>query len=156
MDEIIEEDQRRNEKKAFYAGLATIIAIILIIALAIFFVQGCSNKSQIIEEAKKSETAAPQAPEPSVAGVETKPQATATPANKGQTYIVLSGDTLYEIGKKFKVDWHKIAEANGIDNSGALKVGKEIIIPKEWIFIKKEVSSLRCLRFLSCYFLVFG
>lgn len=131
MEEFTEENSKKKEKRAFYVGLATIVVIVLIIALTIFFVQGCSNKNQPIEEARESETVVPQTPKPNVAGVETKAQATAAPAAKGQTYTVLSGDTLYEIGAKFKVDWRKIAETNGIENSAALKVGKEIIIPSE-------------------------
>ncbi|MBU2595618.1 LysM peptidoglycan-binding domain-containing protein [Patescibacteria group bacterium] len=137
MDEISEENSKKGEKKAFYVGLATIAGVILIIILTIFFIRGCSGDNQTLKEAQKDEAqpettpavATPTTAEGSVAGE--KSELTPTPAVKGKAYTVESGDTLYEIGKKFKVDWHKIAEANGIDNSGALKVGKEIIIPKE-------------------------
>lgn len=138
MDEITEENQKKDEKKAFYTGLATILGIILIIVLPLFFIRGCSSDNKEIKEVKdngtKSEaTQAAATPasvdQGNVAGQKTETKTT-PPAN-AKTYTVQSGDTLYEIGKKFKVDWHKIAEVNGIENSGALKVGKQIIIPSE-------------------------
>lgn len=136
MDEISEENSKKSEKKAFYVGLATIAAIVLIIILTIFFVKGCSGNDQTLKEAGKNEAqpettpavATPVSTPGNVAGE--KSEAAPTPVVKGKTYTVESGDTLYEIGKKFKVDWKKIAEANGIDNAAALKVGKEIIIPE--------------------------
>ncbi|TSC90734.1 MAG: Peptidoglycan-binding lysin domain-containing protein [Candidatus Berkelbacteria bacterium Licking1014_96] len=135
MDEFDEENQKKREKKAFYVGLATIAGVVLIIILTIFFIKGCSGDDQTLKEAQKDEVpettpavATPAAAEGSVAGE--KSSAAPTPAAEGKTYTVESGDTLYEIGKKFKVDWKKIAEANGIDNAAALKVGKEIIIPE--------------------------
>lgn len=137
MDEFDGENQKKGEKKAFYVGLGTIAGIILIIILTIFFIKGCSSDNETLKEAQKNEAqpettpviATPAITEGSVAGE--KSEATPTPAVKGKAYTVESGDTLYEIGKKFKVDWKKIAEANGIDNAAALKVGKEIIIPSE-------------------------
>lgn len=117
-------------------GLAAIAGIILIIILTIFFIKGCSSDNETLKEAQKDEVqsettpiiATPAITEGSIAGEGSS--ATPTPAVKGKTYTIESGDTLYEIGKKLKVDWKKIAEANGIDNAAALKVGKEIIIPE--------------------------
>ncbi|MCX6811532.1 MAG: LysM peptidoglycan-binding domain-containing protein [Candidatus Berkelbacteria bacterium] len=140
MDEITEENPKKDEKKAFYVGLATVLGLIFIIAFAIFFLRGCADTKKDVEEVKnkgaKTEEAAKTATTPvatsdqgNVAGQKTETKTT-PPAN-AKTYTVQSGDTLYEIGKKFKVDWHKIAEVNGIENSGALKVGKQIIIPSE-------------------------
>lgn len=135
MDDFSEENQKKSEKKAFWVGLAAIAGLILIIILTIFFIKGCSGDSQTVKEVKKEEApettpaiATPAATAGSIAGE--RSSATPTPAVKGKAYTVESGDTLYEIGQKFKVDWKKIAEANGIDNAAALKVGKEIIIPE--------------------------
>ncbi len=136
MDDFSEENSKK-EKKAFYVGLATIAGVILIIILTIFFIKGCSGDNKILKEAQKNEAqpettpaiTTPVSTPGNVAGE--KSETTPTPAVKGKTYTVQSGDTLYEIGKKLKVDWKKIAEANGIDNAAALKVGKEIIIPSE-------------------------
>lgn len=137
MDDITEENQKKDEKKAFYVGLATVISLILIVFLVVFFLRGCSNSKEKIKSVKNNQTTeSPAQPAPvqpanvttgNVAGSET--QASPSPQAQGQKYTVQSGDTLYEIGKKFKVDWHSIAEVNGIDNAGALKVGSQIIIP---------------------------
>lgn len=139
MDEISEENPRKDEKKAFYVGLATVFGLVIIIALTIFFLKGCSGTKKDIKEVQDNNTndkgatqtaAAIATPtQASVAGASTQPEPTSQA--KGQTYTIESGDTLYDIGKKFKVSWQRIAEANGIDNSGALKVGSQIIIPSE-------------------------
>ena len=139
MDEIIEEDPKKDKKKAFYVGLATVFGLVIIIALAIFFLKGCSGGNKDVKEVQDSgaenkgtvqTTAAVATPaQGSVAGEKTS--SSPTPAVQGKTYTIESGDTLYDIGKKFKISWQRIAEVNGIDNSGALKVGKQIIIPSE-------------------------
>lgn len=139
MDDITEENQKRDEKKAFYVGLATVISLILIVFLVIFFIRGCSSSKEDIKSANnQTQTSISTQPAPAqpanvtagnVAGSET--QTSPSPQVQGQKYTVQNGDTLYEIGKKFKVDWHSIAEANNIDNAGALKVGSQIIIPSE-------------------------
>jgi hypothetical protein len=139
MDEIIEEDPKKDEKKAFYVGLATVLGLVIIIFLTIFFIRGCSGTKKDIKEvqdnsnkdkgATQTAAAVTTPTQASVAGASTAPQTTSQV--KGQTYTVQSGDTLYDIGKKFKVSWQRIAEANGIDNSGALKVGSQIIIPSQ-------------------------
>lgn len=137
MEEFAEENPKRNEKKAFWVGLATILILILIVGLTIFFLRGCSGDQKEIKEVKGDQTepamtpaaATPTVSPAAVAGEKTG--GSPTPTVQGETYTIESGDTLYEIGQKFKVDWHKIAEANGIDNSGALKVGKQIIIPAQ-------------------------
>jgi len=138
MDEFEEENSRNNEKKAFYVGLGTIAFLVVLIVLVTFFIRGCSEKGQTIEEVKDEAAVTQEAAVPiegNVAGTVSSPAVTpvlsASPTAKGTSYIVKSGDTLFELGLKFKVDWKKIAEANGIDNSAALKVGKEIIIPAE-------------------------
>lgn len=49
------------------------------------------------------------------------------PLNKN--YVVVKGDTLSKIGKKFGVKWTKIAEANGIKFPWTITVGQSLIIP---------------------------
>lgn len=46
------------------------------------------------------------------------------------TYIVVKGDYLIKIAKKFNVDWKKIAKANNIKFPYILKVGQKIVINK--------------------------
>lgn len=56
----------------------------------------------------------------------TAPVTDVTPAT---TYTVKSGDTLWELGKKFRVPYSEIAAANNIRASAALHAGQKLIIP---------------------------
>lgn len=65
------------------------------------------------------------------------PGPTDSPADQeqeGETYIVKEGDTLRGIATRFYGDPtldDLIAEANGIEDAGALSIGDELIIPPE-------------------------
>lgn len=141
MQNLQDQDPGEKERKGFKVGLATLAAVFLILlVVVIFFVKGCDKGKKEELEAQKitpqEETAqeAEIAPQPApvgegeVAGEEMSEEAA---TQEGKTYTVKSGDTLYEIGLKFGVDWEEIAKVNGIDNQAALKVGDEIIIPSE-------------------------
>ena len=43
-----------------------------------------------------------------------------------QTYVVQKGDTLYSIAFNHGLDYHEIADLNGIQNPGVIRVGQEI------------------------------
>ena len=43
-----------------------------------------------------------------------------------QTYVVQKGDTLYSIAFNHGLDYHEIADLNGIQNPGMIRVGQEI------------------------------
>ncbi len=58
-------------------------------------------------------------------------ETTATAPAGGQNYTVQSGDTLFEIGQKFGVDWKKIAEINNLEAPYSLTVGKTLLIPEK-------------------------
>ncbi|MFJ7250751.1 LysM peptidoglycan-binding domain-containing protein [Kitasatospora sp. NPDC098652] len=47
----------------------------------------------------------------------------------GGTYTVRSGDTLSEIGQRLGIDWHKIAEANGLRSPYVLQIGQRLTLP---------------------------
>lgn len=51
-------------------------------------------------------------------------------SSKGKQYVVVKGDTLSGIGRRFGVDWHKIAEDNGIEKPYIINVGQYLIINK--------------------------
>lgn len=55
--------------------------------------------------------------------------AAAAAAAAERTYTVVKGDTLSAIGHKFGVDWHKIAEHNGIANPNLIYPGQVFKIP---------------------------
>lgn len=48
------------------------------------------------------------------------------------TYTVVSGDTMYSIGLKLKVNWLDLAKANGLDATTAnkIKIGQVLVLPK--------------------------
>lgn len=46
-----------------------------------------------------------------------------------KTYTVKKGDTLSEIGQRFGVSWHKIAEVNNIENPDLIYPGQVFKIP---------------------------
>jgi len=61
----------------------------------------------------------------------TQPASTdSRPSRPADTYTIASGDTLYSVGKKFDLSWSLLAEANGITDINKIKVGQNIVIPK--------------------------
>lgn len=52
-------------------------------------------------------------------------------------YIVRSGDTLWQIAKKFNSTVEEIARMNGIEDTNKIDVGKKLYIPK-FNYIKRE------------------
>jgi LysM repeat protein len=65
----------------------------------------------------------------------TPPPASATPAPTAArtaaqaTYKVKSGDTLSGIAAEFGTTWQALAELNGIEDPGRLKVGQVLQLP---------------------------
>lgn len=57
-------------------------------------------------------------------------KAKATPAASGKTYVVKSGDNIWRIANKFKVNQEALMKANGISDAGKLKVGMTLAIPR--------------------------
>jgi LysM repeat protein len=57
-----------------------------------------------------------------------QPAASAVPVT-GDTYVVQSGDTLYKIAAKLKVDASALIAANQLTNPNLLYVGQRLIIP---------------------------
>lgn len=56
--------------------------------------------------------------------------AAATPVTtSGKSYVVKSGDSVWRIANKFKVNQDALMKANGISDAGKLKVGASLAIP---------------------------
>ena len=55
-------------------------------------------------------------------------------------YIVRSGDTLWQIAKKFNSTVEEIARMNGIEDANKIDVGKKLYIPK-FNYIKRETAQ---------------
>lgn len=51
-----------------------------------------------------------------------------TPQPNGTTYVVAAGDTLSSIGQRFGVDWHLIAQINGLPDPNKIYVGQVLRI----------------------------
>lgn len=58
-----------------------------------------------------------------------EPEASATAAPSPATYKVKSGDTLSGIATEFGTTWQELAELNGIDDPGRLRVGQVLQLP---------------------------
>jgi lipoprotein NlpD len=70
-------------------------------------------------------------PTPFVAGAPTAadPNATSSPAPNPGTYVIVEGDSLYEIALRFGVELDAIIAANGLSDPNDIQVGQELIIP---------------------------
>lgn len=53
-----------------------------------------------------------------------------TPAASGTKYVVQSGDNIWRISNKFKVDQNALMKANGISDPKKLKLGMTLVIPR--------------------------
>ena len=61
-----------------------------------------------------------------------------------QTYMVQKGDTLYSIAFNHGLDYHEIADLNGIQNPGIIKVGQEIrLFPDNAAAAVKPVPEIK-------------
>jgi LysM repeat protein len=56
--------------------------------------------------------------------------AAATPTASGQTYVVQSGDNVWRIANRFKVDQQALMKINGISDPKKLKLGMSLTIPR--------------------------
>lgn len=99
-----------------------ILSILLPALLALAGCAGLRHGAPVEERggAKAPPAAAkPQVPtkaEPAPRGADSRPQ----------VYVVKKGDTLYSIALEHGVDYKELAAINGIDNPGALPVGREL------------------------------
>ena len=62
-------------------------------------------------------------------------------AYNGTLYEVKYGDTLSGIGKQFSVDWHDIAEINGITNPNHIRTGDILKIPSTDVIDTPEANE---------------
>ncbi|MBI4938118.1 MAG: peptidoglycan DD-metalloendopeptidase family protein [Nitrosomonadales bacterium] len=100
-----------------------------LLALAAALLAGCSSSgghAPVMERgaAGKKPVELPLA----VAAKKTPPPENLAPENdwRPQTYVVQKGDTLYSIAFNHGLDYHEIADLNGIQNPGIIRVGQEI------------------------------
>lgn len=53
---------------------------------------------------------------------------------------VRKGDTLAKIGSRFKVDWKKIAELNGIKAPYKIYAGQKLLLPENAVITSEKVT----------------
>ncbi len=136
------DENKKNESRAFWIGIGTIVAslcIVIGIGSLVFSSAKTSQEngetpnndsvtedrqSQSEQEDEPSSDSEPEQKEEDLATEE--PQSPA-----GQTYEIKPGDTLFEIGLEFNVDWRDILEANDLEEGAVLIPGNELIIPSQ-------------------------
>ena len=59
---------------------------------------------------------------------ETPPRAPVQPIPRGETYVVKAGDTLYGIATRFGLNYHTVAEWNGLAEPYAIQVGQPLVL----------------------------
>ncbi len=138
--EKIKQELQREEKPKSNSYTLVLLLTLLVVALIFFLVallRNCGSE-EVSETAKSTpaveETTTPVAQTGSTVenpSEEAASETTATAPAGGQNYTVQSGDTLFEIGQKFGVDWKKIAEINNLEAPYSLTVGKTLLIPEK-------------------------
>jgi LysM repeat protein len=76
-----------------------------------------------------SRTLVPTEVQPTPAPATAPPAPTVAPSAAASTYKVRSGDTLSGIAAEFDTTWQVLAELNGIEDPGRLKVGQVLQLP---------------------------
>ncbi|MBI5436177.1 MAG: peptidoglycan DD-metalloendopeptidase family protein [Nitrosomonadales bacterium] len=97
---------------------------LLYAALAAAVLAGCSSSGGHAPVLERG-AAEKKSVEPPVAAA-TKKTAPREKDWRPQVYVVQKGDTLYSIAFNHGLDYHEIADLNGIQNPGMIKVGQEI------------------------------
>ncbi|MCE0761549.1 LysM peptidoglycan-binding domain-containing protein [Pseudonocardia kujensis] len=92
----------------------------------------CSKKAGATGQPAKVRASAPAASAPATpapaksAPAQSAPAQSAPAAPAGGNYVVKSGDTLSAIGAQHGVDWHQLAQSNGLANPDVLKIGQTL------------------------------
>jgi LysM repeat protein len=80
-------------------------------------------------EAPPEETQAPETTEETTAEVTEEAAAEASTGTGTCKHTIASGENLYRIALKYEITYQQLAEANGIANPDAIRVGDELTIP---------------------------
>lgn len=70
-----------------------------------------------------------------------------------QTYIIKKGDNMYEIARRYQVDYNDLLQLNGLDTDDYIYPDQEILVPTQGvkIYVTKEGDTL---NFVSSAFQV--
>lgn len=108
-------DAMRGTTRALGLGLATSLAAIAV---------ACGGSGSATSTPTPSAT-----PSPTSTVAAGPPIATATLEATPETYVVVEGDTLFDIAANFGVTIEALSEANGIDDPTLLQIGQVLVIP---------------------------
>ncbi len=132
---------KEKEKRAFWIGLGTIVAgiCIIIAVVSLIFSGGGESQEQVVDESDSGQEETVQEPKQEREEPEPEPEeptaqeeTTSQPEEESgseETYEVQAGDTLFEIGLEYGVDWQDIVEANDLGEDAVLTPGDQLIIP---------------------------
>lgn len=99
---------------------------VLLLALLLVPTAGSGDS----EEAEHVSPVTISTPVSSVGGAVVTPQPADTPAaGAAGTYVVESGDTLWDIAERFGTSVEALVEANGLEDPADLTIGQELAIP---------------------------
>jgi predicted chitinase len=59
-----------------------------------------------------------------------------------ETYQIKKGDSVYGIGRRFRVNPQDIIKLNNLNNNGDIQIGQEIYLPKDAITAPPEIKNL--------------
>ncbi|HLC39022.1 MAG TPA: LysM peptidoglycan-binding domain-containing protein [Patescibacteria group bacterium] len=130
-----------EDERAFAVGLTTIIVVVgLLVIFGVWYFVTHNQAAEVSTNESMSDQ-----PGEKVLGESIEPDQNTIPTDSEQTvgtetettstfpggvYTVESGDTLYSIGLKLKVDWKEIAQLNNLESPYNLKKGQELQIPQ--------------------------
>ncbi len=97
---------------------------LLYVALAVAVLAGCSSSGGHAPVMERG--AAEKKPSEPLVTTVTRKTAPREKDWRPQAYVVQKGDTLYSIAFNHGLDYHEIADLNGIQNPGMIKLGQEI------------------------------
>jgi len=81
-------------------------------------------------------------------GVRSQPVPLTNPKKEAQAlYQVKTGDTLWQIAKRYRVDWLTLAEANNLLDYNTIKIGQVLKIPAEAAFDLDPTKDLPPIRY---------
>jgi len=81
------------------------------------------------------------APPPATTTTSTVPPVTTTTYVEPVYYLVKSGDTLFNISRRFNLDMLKLMQLNGISNPDHVEVGQNLLLPSPTGFLPVAPST---------------
>jgi LysM repeat protein len=102
--------------------LSAIVCLILALILTV-------NAVRLVSKGKQQASTDPASPQ--VLGESDTRNASDIESMQFTNYIVVKGDTLFNIAQKFNISWTTLATLNNIKSSSFLKPGQTLKVPKQ-------------------------